>query len=160
MQKGKHQDLIRGSGLPHFDQRPSRFASDTAPDNQRPANVACPSWFTNGLQPSLVLIQSRVYASCLELVEPLPSPFVRLRLGCCSWQDSRREILEAKSPSLSSTVNVERRGKQGEQYMTGADGLYNGRSVSRQNQPPLRSRLRYGASALLPLSAFPGIGQF
>jgi hypothetical protein len=35
----------------------------------------------------------------------------------CSWQNSRREILEAKSPSLSSTVNVERRGKQGEQYI-------------------------------------------
>jgi hypothetical protein len=26
---------------PHFDQRPSRFSSDTTCDNQRPANVAC-----------------------------------------------------------------------------------------------------------------------
>jgi hypothetical protein len=31
--------------------------------------------------------------------------------------------------------------------LTGADGLYNGRSVSRQYQPPSRSRLKYGASA-------------
>jgi hypothetical protein len=38
-------------------------------------------------------------------------------LSFCSWQYSRREILEVKSPSPASTVNVERRGKQGEQYI-------------------------------------------
>ena len=104
------------------------------------------SWSTTGLQPSFDTIQVRAYASCLELVEPLPSPFVRLRLGCCSWQNSRREILEAKSPSLSSTVNVERRGNRASNTLTGADGLYNGRSVSRQNQPPLRTRLNMASA--------------
>ena len=112
-----------------------------------PRQFSLPSWFTNCLQPSFDTIQARAWASCLELVEPLPSPFVRVRLVCCSWQNSRREILRAKSQSLSSTVNVERRGNRASNTLTGADGLYNGRSVSRQNQPQLGTRLNYCASA-------------
>jgi hypothetical protein len=90
---------------PHFDQRPSRFASD---NHRQPAPGQCSlaSWFTSRLQPALVLIQARVYASFLGMVNPLPSAFVRLRSLSCSWQHSRREILEAKSPSLSSTVKM------------------------------------------------------
>ncbi len=86
---------------------------------RQPAPRQCdlPSWFTNGLQPPFASIQTRAYASSSESVNPSPSPLDRLRLLSCSWQNSRREILEAKSPSLSSTVNVERRGKQGEQYI-------------------------------------------
>jgi hypothetical protein len=62
----------------------------------------------------------------------------------------------SKVPSLSSTVNMERRGNRASNTLTGADGLYNGRSDSRQNQPPLRIPLKFGASAPavvgLPLS--------
>lgn len=47
-------------------------------------------------------------------------------------------------------------GSRASNTLTGADGLYNGRSVSRQYQPPSRSRMKYGASAPadvgLPLS--------
>ncbi len=89
----------------------------TPPRQPAPGQFSLASCSTNGLQPSFDSIQARAYASSLELVEQLPSPFVRLWLACCSWQYSRREILEAKSPSLSSTVNVERRGQQGEQYI-------------------------------------------
>ena len=102
-----------------------------------PGQCCLASWFTSRLQPALVLIQARVYASFLKMVNPLLSAFVRLRSISCSWQYSRREILRAKSPSLSSTVNVERRGNRASNTLTGADGLYNGRSVSRQNQPPI-----------------------
>ena len=96
--------------------------------------------------------QARAYASCLELVEPLPSPFVRLLLVSCSWQNSRREILRAKSPGPASTVNVERRGNRASNTLTGADGLYNGRSVSRQKQPPITNSFeirRVCASAIV-----------
>ncbi len=77
------------------------------------------------------------YAFCPKSVNALPSAYARLRPVPCFWQNSRREILKAKSPSLSSTVNVERRGNRASNTLTGADGLYNGRSVSRQNQPPI-----------------------
>jgi len=43
----------------------------------------------------------------------------------------------SKVPSLSSTVNMERRGNRASNTLTGADGLYNGRTVSRQYQPRL-----------------------
>jgi hypothetical protein len=92
------------------------------------------------------------YASCPKSVNALPSAYARLRLVPCSWQNSRREILKAKSPSLSSTVNVERRGNRASNTLTGADGLYNGRSVSRQNQPPITNSFeirRVCASAIV-----------
>jgi hypothetical protein len=133
----------------------------TRPPTTSPGQCSLRSWFKTSLQPLLLPIHPpRVEASCLEIINPLPSAFARLRLVCCSWQNSRREILSAKSQSLSSTVNVERRGNRASNTLTGADGLYNGRSVSRQNQPPLRSRLRHSASSPMPLLAFPCIGQF
>ena len=88
------------------------------------------------------------YASCPKSVNALPSAYARLWPVPCSWQNSRREILKAKSPSLSRTVNVERRGNRASNTLTGADGLYNGRSVSRQNQPPLQTRLEYARMCL------------
>ena len=87
----------------------------------------------------------------------MPSAFVRLRLVCCYWRYSRREILSAKSPGPTSTVKVEAAGDGGT-TLTGADGLYNGRSVSRQNQPPLRTRLKYGASAPAVVGPSPELG--
>ena len=88
-----------------------------------PGQFSLASWSTNGLQPSFDTIQARAYASGLELVEPLTSPFVRLRLGCCSWQNSRREILRAKSPGPASIVKVEAAGDGGT-TLTSADGPY------------------------------------
>ncbi len=95
----------------------------------------------------------RQFVKC-RLIQHIPN---WMRLVLCVWQFSRREILRAKSPSLSSTVKMwSAEGSRASNTLTGADGLYNGRSVSRQNQPSLRTRLKYGASAPavvgLPLS--------
>jgi len=89
--------------------------------------------------------------------EPSPSAFARQRLPSCSWQNSRREILSAKSPSLSSTVMWSAEGNRASNTLIGADGLYNGRSVSRQNQPRIKDSVekwRVCASAIysLPLN--------
>jgi hypothetical protein len=71
------------------------------------------------------------------MVNSLPSSFALLRFLSCFWQNSRREILRAKSPSPASTVKVEAAGDGGTTLIS-ADGLYNGRSVSRQNQPGIK----------------------
>ena len=47
-------------------------------------------------------------------------------------------------------VLVERRGNRASNTLTGAAGLYNGRSVSRQNQPRFPILFRYGANAPPP----------
>ena len=155
MPKRKSQNSVRGDGLPRSGPAPLGALLRTLPRQRVPGQCSSRSWFTSGLQPALVPIQTRAYEAWLEDNRSPPS-FMRLRLVCCSWQDSRREILRAKSPSLSSTVNVERRGNRASNTLTGTDGLYNGRSVSRQYQSPSRSCMKYGASAPavlgLPLS--------
>jgi hypothetical protein len=51
-------------------------------------------------------------------------------------------------------------GNRASNTLTGADGLYNGRGVSRQYQPPSHFRVKYGAAAPLPSLTLPWIGQF
>ena len=62
-----------------------------------------------------------------------------------------------------STVKVERRGNRASNTLTGADGLYNGRSVSRQNQPPITNSVevwRVCASAVDGLPLYWAIPSF
>ncbi len=136
MPKRKPQDSFRGNDLPLILTSPRCALFWTCPRQPAPSQCSLPVWFTCCLQPSLGLIETPVFVPCLAIVSPLPSALLRLRSLSCSWQNSRREILKAKSPSLSSTVNVERRGNRASNTLTGTDGLYNGPSVSRQNQPP------------------------
>ncbi len=72
--------------------------------------------------------------------------------GCCSLsirltlqprldtlifgQHSRREIIEAKSPSSASTVQVEVEGKKGDTTLTGADELYHDEAFRAKAGPP------------------------
>ena len=100
-------------------------------------NVAC----HYGTQPAcnryLPRFKPAFMRHALRRSTPLPSSFVHLLFLSCSWQNPRREILKAKSPGPASTVNMEAAGDGGT-TLTGADGLYNGRSVSRQNQPRIK----------------------
>ena len=68
------------------------------------------------------------------MVNPLPSAFVRLRSLSCSWQNSRREILRAKSAGPASIVKVEAAGDGGT-TLTGADGPYNDEAFRAKTGP-------------------------
>jgi hypothetical protein len=137
MPKRKPQGSVRGNASFDLDQARCTLRR-TRPTATSIGQCSLPSWFTNGLQPSFDTIQARAYASCLESVKPLPAPFVRLRLVFSSWQNSQREILEAKSPGPASIVKSAE-GNRASNTLTGADGRHNGRSVSRQRTAVLHS---------------------
>ena len=63
----------------------------------------------------------------------------------------------------AAAVNVERRGNRASNTLTGADGLYHGRSVSRQNQPRIKDSLEIWcvcASAIYGLPLYWAIPSF
>ena len=74
------------------------------PRQPAPGQCSLSSRIICGLQPSLVLMQTRLTAACVEMVNSLPSSFALLRFPSCFRQNSRREILRAKSPGPASTV--------------------------------------------------------
>ncbi len=105
--------------------RASRALTTMSASCNRPPRCLLPT--VPHSRPSLWNLPGRTDGRCNEIITIF-----------CSWQYSRREILRAKSPSPASTVQVEVEGRKGDTTLTGADGLYNGRSVSRQNQPHFR----------------------
>src|SRR5208282_4921280 len=76
------------------------------------------------------------------------SSIIHLRLLSCSWHNSQREILRAKSPGPASTVKVEAAGDGGT-TLTSADGPYHDGAFRAKISP---SFLRHGAVA--PRSPF------
>jgi hypothetical protein len=144
----------------HFGQRPSRFASDTIPDNQRPANVAHRYGSHAALQPSLGSIEPPVFASSLAIVSPLPSAFVRLRSLSCFLAAFPARNPKSKVPKPVEHCQCGAQREQGEQYIDRRRRAVQWTERFAPKSAPHYELHRNMARLRLPLLAFPCIGQF
>jgi hypothetical protein len=100
----------------HFGQHPPRFTSDTSPDNQHRTNVACRRGSQLAYNCQLLRFKPRVHASCLAMVNPLPSSFVRLLfLLFLAEFPARNPRSKVPKPVEHCQCGAQR--EQGEQYI-------------------------------------------